>query len=113
MDLSFLEKFTKGDSKKKKRYISLYLEVAPKTFEEMERNIEAKDWEQLRINAHSLKPQADFMGLAELKEKLIQIEEAVKSKNLNMICQLFDESKSLSEQSEESLRSVLDKLTLL
>jgi HPt (histidine-containing phosphotransfer) domain-containing protein len=109
MDLSFLEKFTKGDSKKMKRYISLYLDVAPKTIAEMEQNLKVNDWEQLRINAHSLKPQADFMGLADLKEKLIQIEKAVYSKHLDNILSLFDESKKLSEKSAASLQSVLDK----
>ena len=73
IDLTFLKNFTKDDSKKMKRYISLYLDVAPKTFEEMKRNLENRDWEQLRINAHSLKPQADFMGIESLKEELIKI----------------------------------------
>ena len=89
LDLTFLKKITKGDTTKMKRYISLYLDVAPKTFEEMESNIREKDWEQLRINAHSLKPQADFMGLAELKEDLIRIEEAVQSNKLQGIEALF------------------------
>ena len=56
VDLTFLRKFAKDDPKKMKRYISLYLDVAPKTFEEMQRNLTNGDWEQLRINAHSLKP---------------------------------------------------------
>jgi HPt (histidine-containing phosphotransfer) domain-containing protein len=68
VDLAFLKKFAKDDPQKMKRYISLYLEVAPNTLEEMKRNLENEDWEQLRINAHSLKPQADFMGIESLKE---------------------------------------------
>ena len=76
VDLTFLRKFTKDDPIKMKRYISLYLDVAPKTFEEMQRNLQDGDWEQLRINAHSLKPQAEFMGIKSLKEELIKKEEA-------------------------------------
>lgn len=110
MDLSFLEKFTKGDPKKMKRYITLYLDVAPKSFEEMQRNLEAEDWEQLRINAHSLKPQADFMGLAELKANLVQIEEAVKSNKLDNIHQLFEVSVQLSVASVEDLQTSLQEL---
>ena len=44
VDLTFLKQFTKDDSKKMKRYISLYLDVAPKTFEEMQRNLQNGDW---------------------------------------------------------------------
>ena len=89
VDLTFLRKFAKDDPKKMKRYISLYLDVAPKTFEEMQRNLTNVDWEQLRINAHSLKPQAEFMGILSLKEELIRIEEAVKSNDLDGIEELY------------------------
>lgn len=37
-----------------------------------------RGWEhQARRNAHSLKPQADFMGIAELRSLLIDIEDDV------------------------------------
>lgn len=109
VDLSFLKKFTKDDPKKMKRYISLYLDVTPKTFEEMQRNLKNGDWEQLRINAHSLKPQADFMGIASLKEELIKIEEAVKLNNVDVLEKLLNESHSISRQSENILNGMLDQ----
>lgn len=107
VDLSFLKKFTKDDPKKMRRYISLYLDVAPKTFEEMQRNIKNEDYEQLRINAHSLKPQADFMGITSLKEELIKIEEAVKLNQLDRIEVIFDKSLEISTHSENLLRDML------
>ena len=110
VDLTFLKKFTKDDSQKMKRYISLYLEVAPKTFAEMQRNLNNGDWEQLRINAHSLKPQADFMGIVSLKEALSKIEEAVKTNHLKGIEELFNSSVKITNDSEHILRELLDKL---
>lgn len=109
VDLTFLKKFTKGDDQKMKRYISLYLEVAPKTFDEMQRNLKDGDWEQLRVNAHSLKPQADFMGVNSLKEALIKIEEAVKSKDYDVLENLFHTSLAISVESESTLRDMLDQ----
>ena len=109
VDLTFLRKFTKDDPKKMKRYISLYLDVAPKTFEEMQRNLNSGDWEQLRINAHSLKPQAEFMGIMSLKEELIKIEEAVKSNDLDGIEELYSRALTLSTQSEHMLKEMLDQ----
>lgn len=109
IDLSFLKKFTKDDPQKMKRYISLYLDVAPKTFAEMQRNLNDGDWEQLRINAHSLKPQADFMGIHSLKEELIKIEEAIKIGNYAVIENLFTASLAISTQSEHSLKELLDQ----
>ena len=109
VDLTFLKKFTKDDPQKMKRYISLYLDVAPKTFEEMQRNLKNGDWEQLRINAHSLKPQADFMGINSLKEELIKIEEAVRIKNLDILENLFNTSLTIATNSEIILKEMLDQ----
>ncbi|MBL7701297.1 MAG: Hpt domain-containing protein [Ferruginibacter sp.] len=92
-----------------KRYIGLYLDVAPKTFEEMKRNLANEDWEQLRINAHSLKPQADFMGIENLKEELIKIEEAVKANNIDVLENLLNESLKISTESERILKEKLDQ----
>ncbi|MBK7232029.1 MAG: Hpt domain-containing protein [Saprospiraceae bacterium] len=93
-----------------KRYISLYLDVAPKTFVEMQLNLKNGDWEQLRINAHSLKPQADFMGINSLKEELVKIEEAVKTNQLHDIEKILKNSISISNQSENILKQMFDKL---
>jgi len=110
VNLTFLKKFTKDDPLKMKRYISLYLDAAPKTFEEMKRNLHNEDWEQLRINAHSLKPQADFMGINSLKEELIKIEEAVKTKNFDTLENLFTTSLTIATNSEIILKEMLEQL---
>lgn len=109
VDLTFLKQFTKDDPKKMKRYILLYLDVAPKTFEEMQRNLTNQDWEQLRINAHSLKPQADFMGINSLKEELIKIEEAVKMNNFGDVEQLLMTSLSIAKKSELILKELANQ----
>lgn len=110
VDLTFLKQFTKGDSQKMKRYISLYLDVLPKTFAEMKTNLKNKDWEQLRIHAHSLKPQADFMGITSLKEELIKIEEAVQAKNFDVLENLFTRSLTIAADSEIVLKEMLGQL---
>ena len=110
VDLTFLKKFTKEDPQKMKRYISLYLDVSPKTFEAMKLNLKNEDWEQLRINAHSLKPQADFMGINSLKEELIKIEEAVTSNNFDILENLFNTSFKIATDSEIILKKMLEQL---
>ncbi len=98
VDLSFLKKFTKGDEKKMKRYIGIFLNIAPETFVKMEQNIVDQNWEQLRINAHSLKPQADYMGIAALKDVLINIENAVKEGRSTELIQLYQQAFQLHEE---------------
>lgn len=110
VDLSFLKEFTKGNVKKMKRYISLYLSIAPDTFEKMNQNIQDQNWEQLRIHAHSLKPQADYMGIPELKSALIDIENGVKNKKNSMLPELYEKAHQIHLQSEKSLKGLVDNL---
>lgn len=93
-----------------KRYISLYLDVAPKTFKEMKINLNDKNWKQLGINAHSLKPQADFMGISTLKNELEEIEVAVKEKQFSNIREHLDLANEISNNSMNSLNKILKEL---
>ena len=109
VDLSFLEKFTKGNTHKMKRYISMYLDTAPETFERMQQNISDKSWPELAINAHSLKPQAEFMGIGTLKELLIELENKVKSDQLEGMETLFTQAKGIHDESEKLLEDYLNE----
>lgn len=87
-DLSFLRKFTKENPKKMARYIRLYLGEAAKTFSSLQAALQEADWEQLKIHAHSLKPQAELMGLKDLHQTLLQIEEKAKAQEVESIDEL-------------------------
>ncbi len=110
IDLSFLEQFTKGDKKKMKRYINIYLSIAPKTFQVMKKNLQEEDWDQLRINAHSLKPQADYMGIPSLKAALVNIESQSKGGNKTILQKLFQNALKFHKESEASLKRIVSRL---
>ncbi len=108
VDLSFLEKFTKGNKEKMKRYINIYLSIAPDTFKNMEQNIFDKNWEQLRINAHSLKPQADYMGIDNFKPILIEIEQNVYEGKTEALNDLFEKASGMHAESVPFLKEFID-----
>lgn len=108
VDLSFLEKFSKGNNTKMRRYISMYLKMAPETFERMHQNIKDKSWPELAINAHSLKPQAEYMGIDTLKELLIEIEKKIKNDQLEDMETLFKKAKSIHDESEVFLQDFMN-----
>lgn len=110
VDLSFLENFTKGDKAKMKRYISIYLKTAPQTIQEMEQNISNHNWDQLRINAHSLKPQADFMGIPELREALIEIEHDATQGQLDKMEALFKKAAQIHRAAEVALLKFINDI---
>lgn len=108
VDLSFLQKFTKGDSKKMKRYINMYLSIAPGVIRNMEQNITDQDWEQFRINAHSLKPQADYMGIPSLKSALVEIEQHVEKGKFERLNELYEKISILHANSIPHLKAFID-----
>ncbi len=107
VDLALLNKVTKGDKKKLKQYINLYLQVASETFEKMERNLTNQDWEQLRIHAHSLKPQMDYIGNSALKTALIDIEKAIIAGEVFEVHELFGRAYRLHESSARELTIII------
>ncbi len=109
VDLTYLTKFAKNNPQKMRRYISLYLEAAPSAFEAMNRHLNDGDWEQLRIQAHSLKPLTDLMGINSLKDELIKIEDAVKKQQFSSVENLLNTSHTISIAAEEILKEMLNQ----
>ena len=107
VDFTFLENFTKGNKDKMKRYINMYLDIAPKILEQMNQHVEDKDWEQLKIKAHSLKPQAEFIGVVKLKTILVDIEKGVAEQNYDALAQLNQLAGSTYLESEECLKEFI------
>lgn len=110
VDISFLESFTKGDKTKMKRYIQMYLDISPGIFQQMKTALDGRNWESLRINAHSLKPQADYMGVPKLKECLVRIEEDIVDLNYVNLNKLYDNACRLHKESTILLEKHLEDL---
>ncbi|MEH6765709.1 MAG: Hpt domain-containing protein [Aequorivita antarctica] len=110
IDLSFLEQFTKGDTIKMKRYIGMYLSTAPEIFERMNENITHENWSDLAINAHSIKPQTDFMGIKSLKNILIEIENGVKNGDYENLKVLYEKAYDIHKKSEVFLNDKVKEL---
>ncbi|MFT4805615.1 MAG: HPt (histidine-containing phosphotransfer) domain-containing protein [Marivirga sp.] len=110
IDLSFLEKFTKGNTSKMKRYITMYLSIAPEIFERMNENITQENWTDLAINAHSIKPQTDFMGIKSLKNILIKIENGSKNGEYENLNALYQKAYEIHKKSEILLNDKLAQI---
>jgi len=108
IDLTFLESFTKNDQGKMKRYIEMYLKSTPDIIEEFQKELENNNFENLRLKAHSIKPQAQYMGITTLKEVLIEIERVIRSGNDNdQLSSLIKKAKTISNQATIELQLFL------
>ncbi len=73
-DLTFLKGLAGGDSSKLSKYINMFIKGTPDAMNNLEKYLAEKDYESLRVTAHSLKPQLAYMGIKSLEETIKTIE---------------------------------------
>jgi HPt (histidine-containing phosphotransfer) domain-containing protein len=112
IDMAFLENFTSGDSAKMAKYINMFVKAAPGQIKTMKSQCESQDWNSLRTTAHSLKPQAGYMGAGELKELFLRIEKyAGEQVNLAAVPDLIEQIETISAQAINELEQVVENLS--
>ncbi len=111
IDLTFLKQFTSGDINRMKRYIGMFLDSAPAGIESIQTYFKAKDWEQLRSAAHSLKPQIGYMGIHNIKDSIQGIEEGARAQNeLDQLPDLIAKVEQECNLAFSELRDALENL---
>jgi hypothetical protein len=109
--LDFLFDFTKGDKEKIKRYITMYLSTTPQVIDEMEKFLTEINLENVRLKAHSIKPQVQYMGIAGLSALLLEIESVVAQKgDINQLAILVSSAKTMNEKAMLELKQFLNEL---
>lgn len=107
-DPRFLLSFAGQDKAKQKKYIQIFLQNAPKLLEQIEQGLVDKNYETIKIAAHSLKTQLNYMGVKEELSHIFEIEQLSKNAhrhdelqvlthNLRQVCTLaFNELDQLA-----------------
>lgn len=73
-DMAFLENFTGKNPERMKKYMLIFLEVAPPEEKKMQGHLAEKNWEGIRAAAHSMRPQMTYMGIKSGSDLLSVIE---------------------------------------
>jgi signal transduction histidine kinase/CheY-like chemotaxis protein/HPt (histidine-containing phosphotransfer) domain-containing protein len=74
-NIDFLKQFTNNDAQKMKKYIGMFLDNAPKLLSRLEQGMTQLNYEEVKIAAHSLKPQMSYMGIDEELSHIFMIEQ--------------------------------------
>lgn len=105
-DLGYLTTFSNGDKARMGKYINMFLNHAPGQIEDMKRHLENENWEQLKIVAHSLKPQMTYMGIQSLVNVIRDIEEYSGNKrDLEKLPQLIVQVDTTIKKAFEELKA--------
>lgn len=109
VDLSFIIKFTKGDSDKIKYFIEMYIRTTAQLFGEMEDKFDEMSNDELFSRAHSLKPQSAYVGIIGLQETLIEIENATReNKDRGAIKELVQKAIELNNRGITELGTLIE-----
>lgn len=97
-DMKFLKQFTGGSQEKMNKYIGMFLENVPRLLKQIDDAFPVKDFNSVKIAAHSLKPQLSYMGVKEEVSHIFLIEQTASEAghsdrlppliaNLNRVCE--------------------------
>lgn len=113
IDMSFLKQFTGGNPEKQKKYISMFVDNGPELLKKINKALEEKDYESLRVAAHSLKPQLSYMGIKEEVSNIFLIEQtAGQPAHRDRLPRLIHQLQLLCTKAVEELRQELQELAL-
>jgi hypothetical protein len=106
-DMTFLKGFTGGNMEKQQKYMGMFLENAPKLLESIERGLANKDYQTVKIAAHSLKPQLGYMGVKEDVSNIFLIEQSSgETAHHESLPDLVENLKRLCNKAFEELRNI-------
>jgi len=98
-NLSFLEQLTGKSQDKMQKYIQMFLENAPKLLARLEQGMSEKNLAEVKIAAHSLKPQLSYMGVKEEVSMVFLVEQTASEQgHLDGLRKLVHQLKKVCEQ---------------
>lgn len=107
----FLISFAGNDVLKQKKYISLFLMNAPKLLQQIEESLENQNHPGIKIAAHSLKTQLNYMGVAEDVSQVYALErKADEQAPLEELKQMIARLKQVCAQAFREMQQYMDSL---
>ena len=108
INLNYLENFTRGDKVKIKKYIEMYLKNTPDVIRDFQKEFSEKNFENLRLKAHSIKPQAKYFGIEVLEKILLEIESIIQNgDDIDKLQPLIKKANQINDEIITELNSIL------
>jgi HPt (histidine-containing phosphotransfer) domain-containing protein len=79
-DLSYLRAIAKGSNEFVLKLINSFITQTTEEIKKMKTSLQKQDWEGIHSTAHKIKPSLHFVGITDLKEPIVELEELAKKK---------------------------------
>ncbi len=108
-DMQFLKQFTGGNAEKMQKYIGMFLDNGPRLLTNIDQGLSAKDYQAIKIAAHSMKPQLSYMGVKEDISHIFLIEQtAGESAHFERLPSLISHLKKVCEKAFKELKQPIN-----
>ncbi len=108
----YLEKFYGGDDSHAADMFDIFLNHTVHEVPQLRPLMEAQDWEGTRQLAHKIKPNFSMVGLTQLEEKMLNIENsAAQNENVNTLLSKLVEVENILEKAIPILEKELERMT--
>jgi len=107
IDLAVLHNLFNGDRSRVREWLQLYLEEAPKMFEDLNSALLRDDADALVRIAHELRPQAHYLGAGRMRDLLFTIGECARTEGARSCVHAVEELMALGAAVKDDVRSVL------
>ncbi|HRP90240.1 MAG TPA: tetratricopeptide repeat protein [Edaphocola sp.] len=107
-DMDFLTKFTSDNQEKRNKYINMFLENCPKLLKRINEALEQKDFESMKVAAHSLKPQMGYMGIKEEVSNIYLIEHSAAEQQAEVLPALIKHLNKVADMAYSELKQILN-----
>lgn len=107
-DPRFLMSFAGQDVAKQKKYVQIFLQNAPRLLEQVMQGSASGDYEKLKIAAHSLKTQLNYMGVKEEMSHVYELEQlAAQRGSADQVAELAANLQKVCERAFAELEEML------
>ena len=106
--MDFLTKFTSDNQEKRNKYINMFLENCPKLLKRINEALEQKDFESMKVAAHSLKPQMGYMGIKEEVSNIYLIEHSAAEQQAEVLPALIKHLNKVADMAYSELKQILN-----
>jgi HPt (histidine-containing phosphotransfer) domain-containing protein len=111
--MKYLESVSQGNTAFIIDMLNIFITRTPETFEILRKAIQEEDWQSVGFYAHKLKATYAYVGLEELKNTIIEIEQkAKKITDTHTITELFDYLENMTKPEIAAITTYKQELEL-
>jgi HPt (histidine-containing phosphotransfer) domain-containing protein len=110
-NLNYLRNLAEGSSTFIHEILEMFVDVIPKSMNELEESLDKKDWANVKLVSHRMKPSFGFVGVKSAEDLMQRIEKnASEMPDALLLREMIDHAREICDQCMKELKEELAQL---